>query len=151
MLPFWKFIGIFKMIFLVKLKYALRPLVYNFFFNKKRIWFCGERKSPHLCLKPKKQLGHGEQTGPSIYTWRKASGAKGYGRKVTWSSQVPKRRRATWENSSREKGKKLTLLVVRCMNDPCTVSRRCLEPRETSRTCKKTEDLHLHINEGILT
>ena len=75
----------------------------------------------------------------------------GYGRKVTGSSQVPKRRRATWENSSHEKGKKLTLPEVRCTDDPQMVSRRCLEPRETSKTCKKIEDLHLRSNEGVLT
>ena len=88
----------------------------------------------------------------------------GYGRKAIGPSQVPKRRRATRENNSREKGKKLTLLEVRCTDDPRMVSKRCLKPQETSRprkknlepweisrTRKKIEDLHLHINEGVLT
>ena len=29
---------------------------------------CGEWKSPHPGLKPKKQLGHRERTGPCTYT-----------------------------------------------------------------------------------
>ena len=74
-----------------------------------------------------------------------------YGRNVIGSSQVPKRGRATRENSSHEKGKKLTLPRVRCMDDPRMVSRKCLEPQETSRTRKKIEDLHLYINEGVFT
>ena len=112
---------------------------------------CGEWKSPHPGLKPKKRLGQRERTGPSTYTWRKTHGAMWYRRKVTRSSRVPKRRKATRKNSSLDKGKKLTLLKVRCTDDPRLVSKKCLEPQETSRTRKKIEYLHLRINEGVLT
>ena len=57
----------------------------------------------------------------------------------------------TWENNSQGKGKKLNLLEARCTDDPHMVSRRCLEPWETFRTYKKTEDFYLRINEGVLT
>ena len=54
------------------------------------------------------------------------------------------------ENNSLVKGKKPTLLEASCTDDPRMVSRRCLEPQETSRTRKKIEDFHLRINEGVL-
>ena len=37
------------------------------------------------------------------------------------------------------------------MDTPCVISRRFLEPRETSGTCKKVEDLCLYINDGVFT
>ena len=75
----------------------------------------------------------------------------GYGRKETGPSQVPKRRGAMQENSSYGKGKQPTLPEASYIDDPCMVSRRCLEPRETFRTRKKIKDFHLRINERVLT
>lgn len=67
------------------------------------------------------------------------------------SSHIPKRGKPTREDGSREKGKKLALLEAKCTGDPCVISRWCQGPQETSRICKKVEDFHLHINEGVLT
>ena len=57
----------------------------------------------------------------------------------------------TWENGSHGKGKKLTLLEARCIDDSRVVSRRYPGPQGTSRTHKKIEDSYLRINEGVLT
>ena len=65
--------------------------------------------------------------------------------------RAPKRRGAEREDSSHGKGKELTLLEASCTDDPHVTSRRCLESWETSRTCKKVEESHLRINEGVFT